>query len=69
MKQFLIGVALMVVGPLLKKASPHIRQKMHDLVEDIRSAAAKTQNKFDDELTDFLHDVIFGEDDGELHNE
>jgi len=69
MKQFLIGVALMIVGPLLKKATPVVRKKMHELVEGVREAANKTPNVFDDKLADFLHDVIFGADDDGLHNE
>ncbi len=62
MKQFLIGVALMIVGPLLKKASPIVREKLHDLVDGVVEAAAETDNKFDDRLAEFLHDVIYGED-------
>ncbi len=69
MKQFLIGVALMIVGPLLKKISPSVREKLHDLVVGVAEAAAKTKNKFDDHLADFLHDVIYGDDDKELHEE
>lgn len=69
MKHLLITVALMVIGPLLKKASPIVREKVHELVEKVRDAAELTPNKFDDKLADFLHDVIFGEDDDELHDE
>lgn len=66
MKEFLVGVALMIVGPLLRKASPVIREKVHGLVLDVQEAASKTNNKFDDHLADFLHDVIFGDDDDDL---
>ncbi len=69
MKQFLIGVALMIVGPLLKKASPVVRQKVHDLVDGVVEAAAKTKNKFDDHLAEFIHDIIFGECDDILDDE
>ena len=69
MKQFLTGIALMVVGPLLKKASPVVRKKVHELVDGIQEAAAETDNKFDDRLADFLHDVIFGEHDEESDEE
>lgn len=69
MKEFLLGIALMIVAPLLKKASPIVREKMHYLVEQVRAAALKTENKFDDKLADFLHDVIYGDDDDELHDE
>ena len=69
MKQFLIGVALMIVGPLLKKASPVVRKKLHELVAGVIKAAATTKNKFDDRLAEFLHDVIYGDDDDCLDKE
>ena len=69
MKQFLIGVALMIIGPLLKKASPIVRDKVHELVDNIVKAAAATKNKFDDQLAEALHFIVIGEPDDILDDE
>jgi len=58
MPKWLLGLLTVIVGAIIKRASPIIQEELHKMIDILEKKAKETPNTIDDLLVDLLKDIF-----------